>query len=100
MFEIIILPIARQDIKEAAHWYNKQQKGLGNRFATHIRQKVYFLADEPYSIAIRYDNIRAAVVDIFSYMIHYYIDEPQNTIVVVAILHTSRNPDIWKNDVR
>lgn len=29
MYKSIILPLAKQDIKEAALWYNNKQKGLG-----------------------------------------------------------------------
>jgi hypothetical protein len=32
MFKSIILPLAKEDIREAAKWYNKQQEGLGKRF--------------------------------------------------------------------
>jgi plasmid stabilization system protein ParE len=30
-------------------------------------------------------------------MIHYTIDEKDKTIIVLAVLHTSRNPELWKN---
>ena len=32
MHQSIILPLAKQDIKENAKWYNSKQKGLGKRF--------------------------------------------------------------------
>jgi hypothetical protein len=31
MYKLLILPLAKNDIKEAAIWYNSRQKGLGKR---------------------------------------------------------------------
>jgi hypothetical protein len=42
MYKSIILPLAKEDVREAAQWYNKQQKGLGKRFTTEVREKVHF----------------------------------------------------------
>ncbi len=39
MYKPIILPLAKQDIKEAAKWYNDRKPGLGKRFTQHARQK-------------------------------------------------------------
>jgi hypothetical protein len=36
MYSVIMLPLAKQDIKEAALWYNKKQKGLGKRFTLSV----------------------------------------------------------------
>lgn len=94
----MILPLAKQDIKEAALWYNTKQKGLGKRFSLQIRQKVDLLKQEPYAAAIRYDDVRTAVLDVFPYMVHYSIDEAKKLILISAILHTSRNPDLWKGE--
>jgi hypothetical protein len=33
MYKAIILPLAKEDIREAARWYSKKQKGLGEKFA-------------------------------------------------------------------
>lgn len=29
-------------------------------------------------------------------MVHYNIDSGQKTIIIFAVLHTSRNPKIWE----
>jgi plasmid stabilization system protein ParE len=98
MYKVAILPIAKQDIKEAAHWYNSKQKELGKRFTLLVRQKINLLKQNPLAAATRYDEVKTAALDVFPFMIHYTIDEQQNLIVVTAVLHTSRNPDIWKQD--
>ena len=75
MYKPVLLPLAKQDIKVAAQWYEKMQPGLGKRFTTAVREKVKFIIRRPEAIAIRYDDVRCAVLDIFPFMIHYGIDE-------------------------
>ncbi|RLD53267.1 MAG: type II toxin-antitoxin system RelE/ParE family toxin [Bacteroidetes bacterium] len=96
MYKTIILPLAKQDIKEAANWYNKQNRGLGKRFTKEIRNKVKFIKNNPKAIAVRYDDIRAAVVDGFPFMIHFRIEENLKLVVIPAVYHTSQNPSIWE----
>jgi hypothetical protein len=31
-FKVVILPLAREDLKEATLWYENKVKGLGKRF--------------------------------------------------------------------
>lgn len=47
--------------------------------------------------AKKYDDVRIAVLNSFPFLIHYIVDEMKKTIVISAILHTSRNPEIWGN---
>ncbi len=30
-------------------------------------------------------------------MVHFTIDEKNETIIISAVLHTSRDPELWKN---
>jgi plasmid stabilization system protein ParE len=92
----MILPLAKQDVLEAAVWYNAKQKGLGKRLTKEVRSKVKFICKNPKAAAIRYDDTRCVVLDVFPFMIHYNIDEANKTILVVAVFHTSLNPDWWK----
>ncbi|MCD4681595.1 MAG: type II toxin-antitoxin system RelE/ParE family toxin [Bacteroidales bacterium] len=62
---------------------------------TQVREKVQFLQRNPKAHNIRYENVRTAVLNVFPFMIHYSIDEKNQIVVVLAVLHTSRNPDIW-----
>ncbi len=95
MYKSILLPIAKQDIKEAAIWYNEQQPGLGKRFTAHLRKKVHYVRQNPNTIAIRYDNVRTVLLDIFPYMIHFIVDDDEKVITVLAVLHTARDNKIW-----
>ena len=96
MYKSIILPLAKEDIREAAKWYNKQQKGLGKRFTAEVRENVHFIRQNPKASNVRYNNIRTAVLNVFPFMIHFTVDEKNKTIIVTAVLHTSRDPEIWE----
>jgi plasmid stabilization system protein ParE len=97
MFKVVVLPLAKKDIYEAALWYQAKQSGLGKRFTGEVRSKVKFIERNPMACAKKYDNIRTAVLNSFPFLIHYTIDETKNTIIISAVLHTSRNPKIWEN---
>jgi plasmid stabilization system protein ParE len=94
MYKSIILPPAKEDIRDAAFWYDEKQKGLGKRFISQVREKVYFIRQNPQTGSLRYDNVRTMVLNVFPFMVHYTINEISETIIVSAVLHTSRNPEI------
>lgn len=96
MYKSIILPLTKQDIKEAAQWYGSKQKGLGKSFTAQVREKVKFVLQNPAATALRYDGVRTAVLDVFPFMLHYSIDEAQKLVIVSAVFHTSRDPGIWQ----
>ena len=97
MFNVVILPLAKKDIHDAAQWYQKKQSGLGKRFTGEVRGKVRFIGRNPMVYAKRYDDVRTAVLNTFPFLVHYTYDEINNIIVISAVLHTSRNPNIWEN---
>lgn len=96
MYKAILLPLASQDIREAAHWYNGQSPGLGKKFTAAVRKTVRYIQKNPRAVALRYDDTRTALLDTFPYMVHFTIDEQKKTIVNSAVLSTHRDPGIWK----
>ena len=74
------------------------KKGLANGLRLHVLQKLNLLKGQPFSSVTRYNEVRTAVFDIFPYMAHYVVDEMQKLIIITAVLHTSRNPGLWKKD--
>jgi len=43
MYKAVILPLAKEDILEAALWYNTKQKNLGKRFTKQLRVKILLI---------------------------------------------------------
>jgi plasmid stabilization system protein ParE len=97
MYKAIILPLAKQDVREAALWYNKKSQGLDKRFTAEVREKVRLISQNPTAFNVRYDDVHTAVLNVFPYMVHYTIDEVNKTVIVSAVLHTSRDPELWEN---
>jgi plasmid stabilization system protein ParE len=95
MYSVVILPSAKEDIQNAAKWYNKRSTGLGRRFSSEVRLVTKQIQENPNTFNIRYKDIRTAVLKNFPFMIHYLIDEKNENIVILAVFHTSLNPIKW-----
>lgn len=95
-YKLIVLPAARADVIESAEWYNSASAGLGSSFYKNVQTTIKQIKNNPFSSATRYANYRSALMNKFPYMVHYFIDNELDRIVVFAILHTSRNPEIWQ----
>lgn len=87
----------KSDLKEAAEWYNQARKGLGFLFLKEINECITRVTESPLSYTIRYSNIRIAFSNKFPYGIHYEYLIEQNQINILAVYHTSRNPEIWND---
>ena len=95
MYRAVILPLAKQDIRLAAEWYEFKQKGLGKRFVKEVRSKVSYIRSKPNATAIRYGDTRCAVLGIFPFMVHFTVDNSLNLVVVSAVFHTSLSHERW-----
>jgi len=93
-YKLLYFDEAKRDVKEAKAWYRKQQKGLEKRFADAVKNVILHLKERPSVYGVRYKNVRIAHAEVFPYAIHFYIDEPNKMIVIIAVLHNSRNPDL------
>ena len=94
LYAIITTTNARLDIQDAIDWENKRNAGLGKRFLEELEQKLFIIAKTPYIGSIRYETVRCVVTTVFSYLIHYTVDDTAKQINILRILHTSREP-IW-----
>lgn len=73
---------------------------MGKRFTTEVQSKVHFMKQNPKASNVRYDDVRTAILNVFPYMIHFSLDEKNKSIIILAVLYTSRNPELWKNRLR
>jgi hypothetical protein len=96
-YKIVYLPMVFEDIKESKFFYNSRKKGLGNEYISNVKSELKIIQKNPMFFEIKYNNTRIAFVDKFPVGIHFEIRENTNVIVVKSVLHTSRNPDDWKN---
>ena len=94
-YKVKVSPAALLDIQEITDWYNQQQAGLGKRFQKVTIKHINELNKDPQIYAIRYKEIRCVLVKKFPYMAHFYINDQSNTVEVLAVISTDRNPKIW-----
>lgn len=95
MYRVLILPLARNDIRDSAFWYEKQQRGLGKKFISQVRANVHFIQQNPESFIVRYGHVRTAILTNFPFLVHYSIDKNNKSVIISAVFHTSRNSKIW-----
>jgi plasmid stabilization system protein ParE len=91
---LVFRPAATLEYEEAASWYEAQQPGLGSAFVAEVETTLQAITRQPdrYPVALR--GTREAPVSRFPYCVYYR--EHGNRIVVTAVLHSSRDPEVWK----
>ena len=97
-YKILFSSGALNDLKEAKHWYNSQQKKLGKRLIEDIKEATAAIKRNPYHASIKFENIRTTACKTFPYSLHYEIDEEYNLVRIVSIFHFSRKPFWLKDD--
>ena len=85
---------AETDIEEAATWYEKQRKGLGDEFLDEVLSAFETILDNPHMYAVVHRHTRRAIIHRFPFGIYYRIEE--ESLVVVAVMHGSRHPKRWQ----
>ncbi len=90
---VILRPRAERDIEVARKWYDAQQVGLGEAFLSAVQERLEAIRRFPESCPEIHKIVRRAMVRRFPYLIFYLLT--LDRIVVLAVLHTSRNPANW-----
>jgi plasmid stabilization system protein ParE len=95
--EVRLRPEAEQDLVEAATWYEGNQPGLGQQFLDEVQVTLTAIGDQPLAYTDVYRSLRRALLKRFPFGVFFLVGD--HNIVVVAILHGSRHPRLWKNRV-
>jgi predicted metalloprotease len=85
-----------EDLQENINWYIHMQEGLGSRFFKAVKEQFRRIQKNPYTVAVRYDDIRCAKVKKFPYLVHFEIFQDQNVIKIIAVFSTHRDPKVWE----
>jgi len=94
-FSLIISDEAYLDIADTFTWYDAIEEPLGKKFIISFESSLNTLLNNPLSYHVRYKNVRIIFMKRFPYGIHYVIDG--NILKVIAVFHTSRNPQNWED---
>ena len=93
-YRVHIRPEAETDIKEAAIWYEKQQKSLGNDFLDEVQSTFEIISNNPHLYVEIHRQVRRALIHRFPFAIYYRIEKKR--LIVFAVMHGSRHPRQWK----
>lgn len=85
---------ARNDLEDAALWYESQRGGLGGEFLDEVKQAFEKIASDPTTYRVLRRDTRRAMLQRFPFGVFYRIHE--STVVAVAVMHSSRDPKNWK----
>ena len=97
-YRLVSQPSTDLDIEGAFQWYENEQIGLGLEFLDELRATYNLIVDGPFKYPHLRSNIRRALLKRFPYAVFFAIEN--EVIVVVAVLHTSRNPAEWQRRSR
>ena len=95
-YKILISGKASEDIDEILIWYEIQKCGLEKEFFNCLKRGLTNIRDFPVSYPKIFDNIRRCKIKKFPISIFYRIEHKKSQILIGAVLHNSRNPELWK----
>ncbi|MEX2515392.1 MAG: type II toxin-antitoxin system RelE/ParE family toxin [Gammaproteobacteria bacterium] len=92
--EIRLREEAEVDLEEASVWYQQQRRRLGDEFLNEVVSLLRSIQQNPLAYPIVHRNTRRALTKRFPFGAFYRVESEY--IVVVAIMHASRDPSKWK----
>ena len=87
-------PKAERDIVIARQWYDQVRPSLGNEFLNAAFKAIRNVVSSPFQYPVIYRHTRRALLTRFPFAI--YFRTTGNTVVIVGVLHTRRNPRQWQ----
>lgn len=90
---VIITNVARQELEDAARYYEREYSGLGRRFKEEVRKAALRTAEYPKAWSIERGEVRKCLLHKFPYKLMYSVEEDH--ILVIAVAHQHRKPDYW-----
>jgi len=91
---VILRRIARAEFDDAADWYESQRAGQGAEFTAAVRRVFRDVGAGPAAHPVVYGDVREALVSRYPYAIYYRPGPDQ--VTVLAVFHTSRDPEEWQ----
>ena len=94
MYNIVFKPEVYDDIKIAYDWYESQRVGLGEDFLLTLEESYVKITRTPKAYQDIYKTVRRKLVRRFPYGVYFVMKE--DTVIVLAVLHTKREPLEWQ----
>ena len=91
---LVLRRVAQREVDAAADWYDQQRIGLGSEFIEEVNRVFEQIRNSPERYPLAHEDLREGPIHRFPYVVYYWVEPGQ--VVVVAVVHTSRDPAIWQ----
>jgi len=93
-YRLVAEPRANLDVAAAYQWYESERAGLGRQFLDQLEAAYDRIAQDPLEFQDLESGIRRVLLSRFPYAVYFVIES--DVMVVLAVLHVSRNPAEWQ----
>lgn len=91
-------PAALEEYRQAASWYANREQRVALEFVASVEDAIARIVEAPRRWRIVDEDIRRCLTRIFPFGILYSIED--EFILIVAIMHFSREPGYWKSRIK
>ena len=85
------------DIEDIVLWYEEHRTGLSYDFELCLEAGLAEISRNPDNFQKRYKSVQVRFIPRFPFGIHYVIKD--NSVVVIAVFHTSLSPKKWSKRI-
>lgn len=96
-FSIELSDDAEDDFNKSYEYYYEDNPKVADAFYISINHCFEIIKQNPNTFPIAYKNVRKYVIKKFPFVVYYRIVD--EVIQVIAIFHTSRNPETWNERI-
>jgi plasmid stabilization system protein ParE len=95
MTSMRLLVQAREELRDAAEYYESRVRGLGVEFTHHVDKAISDIQQNPERWPIVEQGVRRRLISRFPYCLLYRADADET--VILAVMHLRRHPNYWVN---
>jgi len=93
-YRLVAEPRVYFDVAATYQWYENEQPGLGLEFLDQLRAVYDRIAAGPFQYQDLRSGIRRALLRRFPYVVYFAVEA--DVVIVLAVLHASRDPAEWQ----
>ncbi len=82
---------AKSEVKSAILWYERQQKGLGEKFLASLENAVDKIRYNPFAYPEIHKNFRRILLKRFPYSLFYLFEN--DTVYIFSVFNSRQNPE-------
>jgi len=99
-YEVIILQLAEEDLQSIFEYYFQEAPEMLDTLVSEYDKTIEHLETTPLLFSKTDGTFRRILIQRFKLFVYYRVIRDKKLIVIEAIMHTSREPNIWKRKNR